>query len=234
VARLGFRPSLGIANVASAFRIPDVGDRPLCVLAIGCHGDDIEIGCGGTILSLLDARRVDVTWVVLGAADRVRAQEAGASAAAFLSGSTNNVVLGAFRDSHMPYEGSGLKDFFAGLPDLVDPDLIFTHYRHDLHQDHRQASELTWQTFRAHSILEYEVPKWDGDLGSPNVYAPLARDVAKRKIDLLMEHFRTQREKDWFCPEVFDALMRLRAMECRAPEFMAEAFYAHKLTLDLR
>ena len=149
-------------------RIPDTGARPLSVLAIGAHADDIEIGCGGTLLSLAIARPVDVAWVVLGAADRERAAEATASAEAFLAeAASTNVVLGEFRDAYMPSAGAPLKDFVQGLASACEPDLVFTHQRDDLHQDHRLVCELTWNAFRDHTILEYEVPKWDGRHGAP-------------------------------------------------------------------
>lgn len=204
------------------------------MLALGAHADDIEIGCGGTILTLLEARPVDVTWVVLCGADERRASEAEASAAAFLAESENaNIVLGEFRDAFMPSAGPALKEFVDGLRDVSQPDIVLTHHHNDLHQDHRLISELTWNSFRDHLVLEYEVPKWDGDMGAPDVFVPLSASVARRKVELLMEHFGSQRAKDWFAPDVFRGLMRLRAMECRAPDAAAEAFYGRKLTLDL-
>lgn len=220
--------------MAVGLRIPESGGRPLRVLALGAHADDIEIGCGGTILTLLEAHPVDITWVVLGAADERRASEAEASAAAFLAASESaTVLLGEFRDAFMPSAGPALKEFVDGLRGTAWPDIVLTHQRNDLHQDHRLISELTWNSFRDHLVLEYEVPKWDGDMGAPNVFVPLSADIARRKVELLMEHFGSQRPKDWFSADVFGSLMRLRAMECRAPEAAAEAFYGRKLTLDL-
>lgn len=234
MARVGRSAEPRLICVDRSLRIPSPGSRPLRLLAIGCHSDDIEIGCGGAILTLLATQAVDVTWVVLGGAEPTRAEEARAAARAFLRGSkSQEIVISEFRDSFMPHDASRVKEFFETLAKEAAPDLIFTHQRADLHQDHRLAGELTWQTFRSHTILEYEIPKWDGDLGTPNVYVPLGKDVARRKLELLLEHFGSQQEKDWYGADVFMSLMRLRAMECRAPDGAAEAFYGRKLTLDL-
>jgi len=204
------------------------------VLAFGAHADDIEIGCGGTLLTLMGSRGVEVTWVVFGGAEEERAREARASADAFLAGSARaQVVIGEFRDAYMPSAGAPIKEFVEGLADACDPDLIFTHQRNDLHQDHRLICELTWNAFRDHLILEYEVPKWDGDMGAPGLFVPLSAAAARTKVELLMAHFGSQRSKDWFSAELFEGLMRIRAMECRAPDGAAEAFYSRKLTLDL-
>ena len=205
---------------------------PLTVLALGAHSDDIEIGCGGTILTLLGgARPVHVIWVVLSARGE-RGREAERSAAAFLDGAdAREVVLEQFRDGFLPYDGAAAKDVFERLKGQVSPDLILTHARHDLHQDHRLVCELTWNTWRDHLILEYEVPKYDGDLGAPNVFAPLAEETLERKIALLHEHFPSQSSKHWFAPELFRALPRLRGMEAAAPTGLAEAFYGRKLVL---
>ncbi|HUB63563.1 MAG TPA: PIG-L deacetylase family protein [Methylocella sp.] len=204
----------------------------LSVLCLGAHSDDIEIGAGGAILHWIAAGvRLDAYWCVLSAAG-ARMNEAKASAAAFLTGAVNaRVELAAFKDSYFPYQGSDLKDWFAGLKSRIDPDIILTHHREDAHQDHRTVSELTWNVFRNHLILEYEVPKWDGDLGQPNGYLPLEAAVIERKIELLMTHFGTQRSKDWFDAETFRGLGRLRGVECRAPEGYAEAFMLRKFRL---
>ena len=205
---------------------------PRRVLAIGCHADDVEIGCGGTLLTLTAGRPdVEVTWVVLGA-EGERAAEARASAEEFLGGAARSevVVLG-FRDAYMPYHGESVKEAFEDLK-RVDPDLVLTHTRDDLHQDHRLACELTWNTFRDHLILEYEVPKWDGDLGRPNVYVPLEEEVVDRKLDLVLRHFPTQSGKHWYDTETFKGLMRLRGLECAATSRHAEAFYAPKVVLS--
>ena len=221
-------------SVAAMLGLPETGDRPLRVLALGAHADDIEIGCGGTLLTLARSRVVEVTWVVLGGAEPERAVEARRSAdASLLDAATADVVVADFRDAYMPTVGAPIKEFVQRLADSHQPDLVFTHQRNDLHQDHRLVCELTWNAFRDHLILEYEIPKWDGDMGAPSVFAPLSDAVAREKVDLLMTHFGSQRSKDWFSSELFVSLMRLRAMECRALGGAAEAFYARKLTLNL-
>ncbi|MCI0600084.1 MAG: PIG-L family deacetylase [Beijerinckiaceae bacterium] len=202
----------------------------LSVLCLGAHSDDIEIGAGGTILHwIASGVRLEAHWCALSAAG-ARSAEAKASAAAFLTGAANvKVELAAFRDSYFPYQGNELKDWFAGLISRVNPDVILTHRRDDAHQDHREVSQLTWNTFRNHLILEYEIPKWDGDLGQPNGYIPLDAAIIERKIELLITHYGTQRSKDWFDAGTFRGLGRLRGMECRAPEGYAEAFMLRKL-----
>ena len=199
------------------------------VLAIGCHADDIEIGCGGTILALTrTSPGIHVTWVVL-AAPGVRAEEARASAEAFLAGVGSSAVhVHELRDGFLPYVGGEVKDVFEGLKE-VRPDLVFTHTRHDLHQDHRLACELAWNTFRDHLILEYEIPKYDGDLGSPNVFVPLEESLVEEKLRVLRDHYASQRGKHWFDDELFRGLMRLRGMESASR--YAEAFTCRKLTL---
>jgi LmbE family N-acetylglucosaminyl deacetylase len=210
------------------------GDAPLQVLCLGAHADDIEIGCGGTVLDLL-AKRPDtqVHWVVLSACG-VREREATASAERFLAGAREkDVVLREFRDGYFPYSGNDIKDFFEGLKSEVSPDLVLTHYRHDLHQDHRMVSELTWNTFRDHLILEYEVPKYDGDLGVPNLFAPLDSTICDEKIAAILDGFSSQRGHYWFTDETFRALLRLRGVEARSETGYAEAFFARKVVLGL-
>ena len=203
------------------------------VLALGSHSDDIEIGCGATLLALTRARPdVEVTWVVLGA-DGDRADEAKASAARFLaSAGRADVRVHGFRDGFFPYVGGEVKEVFETLKE-VEPQLVLTHTRADLHQDHRLVCELTWNTFRDHLILEYEVPKWDGDLGTPNLFVPVARELAEEKARLLSEAFPTQSGKHWFEGEVFLGLMRLRGMESRSPSGYAEAFTSRKLSIEI-
>jgi LmbE family N-acetylglucosaminyl deacetylase len=207
------------------------GER-LSVLCLGAHSDDIEIGAGATLLSLLGSgAHLDVHWCVLSAVGE-REGEARASAADFLSEAASvRVETMNFRDGFFPEQGEQIKYWFEALRERVQPDLILTHRRDDGHQDHRQVCRLTWNTFRDHFILEYEIPKWDGDIGQPNFYAPVSERALKRKIDLLLSHFGSQRSKQWFDPEVFRGLARLRGMECRAPERYAEAFVARKLSL---
>ena len=179
-------------------------DAPLRVLAIGAHSDDIEIGCGGTILKLIEQGSVsDVCWVVL-TGETKRAAEAGQSADALLAGiPSKSVILKDFRDGHFPYDGAEIKGFFEKLKGEVSPDVILTHQRHDLHQDHRVTCELTWNTFRDHLILEYEIPKYDGDMGVPNLFVPLDESLCRKKIDHLMTHFSSQLTKRWFKEDLF-------------------------------
>jgi LmbE family N-acetylglucosaminyl deacetylase len=204
---------------------------PLSILCLGAHADDIEIGCGGTIMRLLSERAGSrVHWVVF-AASAERQREARASAAAILAGARDATVeVHDFRESYFPYVGDRIKDEFEKLRPRVRPDVVFTHRARDLHQDHRVIGELTWNTFRDEVVLEYEIPKYEGDLGQPNVFVDLERQVADRKIALLMEHFVTQRQRRWFRPETFEALLRLRGVECAAATGLAEGFHARKLT----
>ena len=199
------------------------------VLAIGCHADDVEIGCGGTLLTLTRSiPELEVDWVVL-AAPGERAVEAHASAEAFLAAAgAARVEVHEFQDGFLPYSGREVKEVFESLKARVDPQLVLTHTRHDLHQDHRLACELTWNTFRDHLILEYEIPKFDGDLASPNFFVPLAAAVAEEKVTLLERHFPTQAGKHWFDRELFLGLMRIRGMESATPERYAEAFICRK------
>jgi LmbE family N-acetylglucosaminyl deacetylase len=207
-------------------------EAPRRVLAIGCHADDIEIGCGGTLLTLIGANpELEVDWVVLAAPGR-RSEEARASAEAFLAGARHvRVQVFEFRDGFLPYLGGEVKQVFEDLKGRVDPQIVFTHAGYDFHQDHRLACELTWNTFRNHLILEYEIPKYDGDLGRPNLFVPLSTDVVERKLALLEEHFPSQAGKHWFDRETFVGLMRLRGMEAAAPERYAEGFTSRKVVL---
>ena len=201
------------------------------VLAFGTHPDDIEIGCGGTLLELLGrGQPIDVYWAVFGA-DAERTAEAERSAERFLSGAASKwIVVNDFRDSYFPQFYEPIKETFQAIRSEVAPDLIFTHRRDDMHQDHRLLAELTWCTFRNHWILEYEIPKYEGDLGQPNVFVPLDETVCRRKIDHLMEAFPTQQAKSWFTPDTYWALLRLRGVECNAPGNFAEGFYCRKMT----
>jgi len=204
------------------------GER-LSVLCLGAHSDDIEIGAGGTLLQWIRAGVIlDVHWCVL-SANGARAAEAEASAGAFLDGAASaRIELGSFRDGFFPYQGSEIKTWMETLRARADPDVVLTHRRDDAHQDHREVCQLTWNTFRHHLVLEYEIPKWDGDLGRPNLYVPLDGAVMERKIELLLAHFSTQRSKDWFDAESFRGLARLRGMESRSPDRYAEAFVMPK------
>ena len=212
-------------------QLATAGDR-FSVLCLGAHSDDIEIGVGATLLSMI-ARglRLDVQWCVLSGVGE-RESEARASAAEFLSKAASaRVEVMSFRDGFFPEQGEAIKSWFETLKMRADPDVILTHYRDDAHQDHRHVCRMTWNTFRDHCILEYEIPKWDGDLGQPNLYIPVSAEVLRHKIELLNCHFGSQRSKEWFDSETFLGLARLRGIECRAPERYAEAFFARKLTI---
>lgn len=205
-------------------------DRPPTILMIGAHCDDIEIGCAGAIMRLVATHpRARFVWVTL-ASDPVREAETRASAARLLDGAEAEIRVEAFRASHFPYCAESIKAYFERLKSIM-PDLVLTHCRHDLHQDHRVTNELTWNTFRDHTILEYEIPKFDGDLGVPNVFVPLSRADLERKCRLLVDCYRSQADRQWFRPDTFEALARLRGIECNAPEGYAEAFYGRKVCL---
>jgi LmbE family N-acetylglucosaminyl deacetylase len=214
-----------------SLRLSEPG-KHLSVLCLGAHSDDIEIGVGATLLQWQAAgARLDVLWCVL-AASGPRESEARASAADFLQGAERaRVEVHHFRDGFFPAQASDIKAWFETLKGRCQPDVILTHRGDDAHQDHREVSRLTWNTFRDHLILEYEIPKWDGDLGRPNLYVPVGTAAMARKVELLGRHFGTQRGKHWFDEETFRGLARLRGMECRAPERYAEAFHARKIAI---
>jgi LmbE family N-acetylglucosaminyl deacetylase len=201
--------------------------RQVTILCLGAHSDDLEIGCGGTVLRLLAERQTVVRWVVFGCNGQ-RREEAGCSAEAMLRGAhEKRVDIHGFRDAFFPHVADEIKEVYEQLKQELSPDVIFTHARQDLHQDHRVVSQLTWNTFRDHLILEYEIPKYDGDLATPNVLVSLDTDVAERKIEHLLRHFQTQRDKRWFDAETFRGLMRIRGVE--AGVRYAEGFYGRKL-----
>lgn len=202
------------------------------ILCLGAHSDDNEIGAGGTLLKLAaKSPDLEVWWVVFSAPGD-RAEEARRSADELLAGvSHREIKIGSFRESYFPSEWPAIKDWFEKIKAAVDPDVVFTHYRNDRHQDHRVVSDLTWNSFRNHLILEYEILKYDGDLGQPNVFVPLPEDTANRKIELLLKHFRTQSNKHWFTRDTFEAMHRIRGVECASPTGRAEAFYCRKLVL---
>lgn len=206
--------------------------KPLRLLCMGAHSDDIEIGCGGTLLKLLEGYPgSSVTWVVF-SSNVQRETEARASAAAFLeSAAQSNILVHRFKESYFPHAGAEIKDAFEELKHSTSPDVVFSHHRNDLHQDHRTIAELTWNTFRNHLILEYEIPKFEGDLGHPGLYVPLSDAQASRKIELLMKHFASQLGRSWFRPETFRGLMSIRGIECNAPDGTAEAFHVRKAVL---
>jgi len=202
------------------------------ILCIGAHSDDLEIGCGGTLLEL--ARRypkAHLRWAVMSGAGE-RAKEAEGSARALLRGFRTNIVsVAGFRDGFLPQAYGEVKEYFESLKREPYPDLIFTHTLQDRHQDHRLLAELTWNTWRNAAILEYEIPKYEGDLGAPNVFVPLSKATARRKVQHLMRHFESQRSRSWFTPDVFSGHLRLRGLECAAPSGLAEAFHGRKVCL---
>lgn len=203
--------------------------RGLKLLCLGAHSDDLEIGCGATLLEWLAAYPgVEVTWVVLSACGE-RAGEAERSAAELLApASRRRIVLQRLPDGQFPAHFAQAKQAFEALKGEVEPDVIFSHRLEDRHQDHRLVAELTWQTWRSHLILEYEVPKYDGDLGQPNLFVPVSAHSGERKVEHLMRHFASQRSRDWFVPRTFLGLMHLRGVECRAPSGLAEAHHLRK------
>ena len=200
------------------------------VLCLGAHSDDLEIGCGATILRLIQEHPdLQVYWFVFNASG-VRVSEAKRSAREFLRGTRSPVIRTAkFQESYFPSHWPAIKDTFEKIKGKFDPDLILTHYRDDRHQDHRVLSDLAWNTFRNHMILEYEIPKYDGDLGTPNVYIPVTRETGERKVAAIMMHFQSQRKRSWFTADTFWAMLRLRGIECASPTGFAEAFYGRKL-----
>lgn len=200
------------------------------ILCLGAHADDIEIGCGGTILRLLGSiKQTEVTWIVF-SGSAIRKQEALKSAGRFLHAAIRRIVqVKSFRESYFPYQGEAIKRNFDALKRICDPDIIFTHYRHDLHQDHRLINELTWNTFRNHMILEYEIPKYDGDLGIPNTFVQLEKKYCEEKVRHITECFQSQQSRQWFDADTFWALLRLRGLESGSAPRYAEAFHGRKL-----
>jgi LmbE family N-acetylglucosaminyl deacetylase len=208
------------------------GSEPLTVLCLGAHSDDIEIGCGATLLQLRQSdAKPRFCWVVL-SANETRKAEAQKAAELFAAGCETELIVKEFRDGYLPYDGAQVKDFFEVLKSRINPDLIFTHWQGDAHQDHRLVSELTWNTFRNHLILEYEIPKIDGDMGRPNTFVALEEWAYREKVNNLCTIFESQQTKPWFSRETFLGLLRLRGMESNAPSGYAEAFYARKMMIE--
>ena len=206
--------------------------QSLKVLCLGAHCDDIAIGCGGTILTLLDqVSAIEVVWVVMTSTEKRQVEEQNAAAEFLGIGGTKQIIVKGWQDGYLPKYWSEVKDFFEELKRAINPDLILTHFRDDRHQDHRVVSDLTWNTFRHHLILEYEIPKYDGDLGSPNVFVPLAEQHCREKARKIVECFPSQRGRQWFTEDVFVSLARLRGMEAASDSQFAEAFYCRKLLL---
>lgn len=207
------------------------GRKRLRVLCIGAHCDDIEIGCAGTLLSLQQARPGSIfDWVVLSGSTARQDETQRAMNLLLKPAQRGRLSFGDFPDARLPDSYGRLKDFFAGLQKRR-PDVIFCHERTDAHQDHRIVNEMVWSTFRDQVILEYEIPKWDGGLATPNVYVPLTAGQVRRKVGVLMKAFGSQRSRAWFSPSTFEGLMRLRGIECRAHSGYAEGFFGRKLTL---
>jgi LmbE family N-acetylglucosaminyl deacetylase len=211
--------------------LPFDAASPINILCLGAHSDDIEIGCGGTILRLAQQYpHALFHWVVFSAVG-VRATEAQRASALFAGAAAiRGPLLMTFQDGFMPFVGAEVKAIFEELK-VTAPDIIFTHNRKDAHQDHRLLAELTWNTFRDHLILEYEIPKYDGDLGQPSLFVPLEKEECEKKVRYIMDTFHSQHSKPWFTKDTFLALMRLRGMECNSPSGHAEAFYCRKLVL---
>jgi len=200
------------------------------VLCLGAHSDDIEIGCGGTVLRLIrEQPDIQIYWMVFSAQGK-RVREAKRSAGEFLRGVRSRWIrTKTFKESYFPSQWPAIKDAFEQVRRKFEPDLVLTQYRDDRHQDHRVLSDLAWNTFRNHLVLEYEIPKYDGDLGTPNVYIPLPRELCERKVAALLRYFQSQTDKHWFTADTFWALLRLRGIECAAKSGFAEAFYGRKL-----
>jgi LmbE family N-acetylglucosaminyl deacetylase len=225
------RPPGGAGSGVIKLSLPAKDADSFVVLCLGAHSDDIEIGCGGTVLHLKTAfPRSSFHWVVF-SAPGLRGQEASKAAELFTAGCSKKIVLKDYRDGFLPYSGREVKDFFEELKGQVNPDLILTHWRDDAHQDHRLIAELTWNTFRDHLILEYEIPKYDGDLGQPGLFVPLQLEVCRKKVGHILDAFQSQHAKRWFQEDTFMSLMRLRGMECNSPSGHAEAFHCRKLLL---
>ncbi|HTY75593.1 MAG TPA: PIG-L deacetylase family protein [Candidatus Nanoarchaeia archaeon] len=207
-------------------------NNELKVLCLGAHPDDIEIGCGGTLLRIAkEVPKAQFYWVVF-SGNSQRQKETIESAQIFLNNVTiKKVVVKDFRDSYFPFIGEQIKDYFEQIKQDFSPDIIFTHYRNDAHQDHRLISNLTWNTFRDHLLLEYEIPKFDGDLGTPNLYVNIDETLARRKTSLILENYPSQKEKSWFTAETFMSILRIRGIESNSPTQYAEGFYCRKLVI---
>ena len=205
------------------------GREPLKVLCLGAHCDDIEIGCAGTLMTLQQRHPgSSFEWVVFTREERRDAETRKAAAQVHEGVAPANVEILDFRMSYLPFEGAKVKDHFETIKRRIEPSVIFTHRLEDRHQDHRLIAELTWNTFRNHLVLEYEIPKYEGDLGHPNLYVPLDAAVAARKVEMLMSCFPSQHSRAWFSRELFEGQLRLRGIECNAPSGCAEAFHVRK------
>jgi LmbE family N-acetylglucosaminyl deacetylase len=203
------------------------------IVCLGAHCDDIEIGCGGALLALQQRANVSIDWVVMSGSEERRAETRAAMRSMVRPAARGQLIFGDFPDGRFPAEYAAIKEFIEGVKArLKATDVVLTHERDDRHQDHRLVNELTWNTFRNHLVLEYEIPKWDGGLGQPNVYVPVTAGQAKAKIDALLAAHKSQRRRDWFRRDTFMALLRLRGIECRSPSGYAEAFHGRKLRVQ--
>lgn len=213
------------------FQVP--ADKKLSLLLLGAHCDDIEIGCGGTLLKLLDEYEIsEIKWIIF-TSDETRKKEAFNSAKQFLESiDAADVLIMDYKDGYLPSLWSEIKDEFEKIKESYDPDIIFTHYRNDLHQDHRTINELTWNTFRNHLILEYEISKYDGDLGNPNCFVSLTENQIERKKQIIMDSFESQLGKHWLDETLLKSMMRIRGVECASETNYAEAFYNRKMVLQ--
>jgi len=230
LGKYGKTKSRGLAKTRMhKVRLFEENQKPK-ILCLGAHPDDIEVGCGGTVLRLIEeVPEAQFYWAVF-SGDEKRSKEASKSARIFLEKvKSKKIDVQDFRDSYFPFVGAKIKDYFEKLGKEFSPDIVFTHYRSDAHQDHRLISSLTWNTFRDHFILEYEVPKYDGDLGAPNLYLYLTESQVERKISFLCDIFQTQKKKQWFDQETFKSILRIRGVECNSPSKYAEAFYCRKI-----
>jgi LmbE family N-acetylglucosaminyl deacetylase len=205
---------------------------PKNILCLGAHCDDIEIGCGGAILKYVhEMKDVNVHWVVF-SPDEIREKEAFLSAEEFLKDANNkNVVVNRFRNSYFPHYVVEIKEYFENLKQSFAPDIVFTHCRGDLHQDHRVINELTWNTFRNHMILEFEIAKYDADFGSPNSFVRLYENICSKKVNIIVKHFKSQADKMWFTEDLFMSVMRIRGMESNSASRYAEGFYCRKISI---
>ena len=208
-------------------------ERKPQLLLLGAHCDDIEIGCGGCLIELLEKNpEIEVNWIVF-SSNEIRSDEARNSAEEYLADFKRKTIrILKYQNGYFPHEMKKIKLFFEDLKKHLDPGVIFTHYRNDLHQDHRTINELTWNTFRSHFVLEYEIAKYDGDLGIPNVFFPLKKDTVDKKIERLIKHFDSQAERQWFTEDTFRALLRIRGIECDAESGFSEAFHGRKISIS--
>jgi LmbE family N-acetylglucosaminyl deacetylase len=198
------------------------------VLCIGAHCDDIEIGCGATLRRIArDNPACRIVWAIF-AGNETREHESRAAAQALLGEQRAQLQFMKFRESHFPSQFDAVKAAMESLKGL-QPSVVFTHYLHDRHQDHKLLAELTWNTFRNHLVLEYEIPKFEGDLGAPNVFFEASHEDTEHKINMLMSCFASQLSRSWFTPDTFRALLRIRGIECVAGSGYAEAFHGRKL-----